>query len=237
MNVESTQKEVETKEGELAKLLDEKKVIMEKKDAISAVRAKALKALASGDSTQKKIVSDCERDLLPLDHQAEGLTLLTEELQAELTKGKAALKEATEADQKALNEFIKGKEQEHLKSLRDSLPELQKEIIDLFIKLSMRLCEFQVIGVRDAVASDLLSNLPLKIQDELKAQGYGRLLTTGYAMPIVAWPVVSPDLGFPGEVINVNELAKHLSDSRVAKWTDEFRLKSTRREIEDDKQK
>ena len=112
--IDAANKALSQAQAKLAKLTDEQNALNQSIEALQSTRSAAVRTLAGGDESQRRVILDLEGKLAPLLLRVEGLTGLISDAEAEVDAVSEDLKQATDESDKALNEYIQWREKEFI---------------------------------------------------------------------------------------------------------------------------
>jgi outer membrane murein-binding lipoprotein Lpp len=219
----------------LDELNAEKSTLTERIEALQAERSAAVRALAGGDQTKRKLVADIEAKIAPLSLDLEALGHLVVEAEAKVAVATENLEEARTEYEKELARFIADREREELAKLRASLPERKQRLLDLYASFLEELGRFQVdsfqwvngqqMPVQEI--ADITGRIQGTLHETLKAKGLRPLMMAGYTGSVAVWSHIrlDPDIAAarPGSgPVNALEIAKAMRGKRIAEFTKEF---------------
>jgi len=231
MNTEAAQKELARREKALAALVQEKDGLARDLEGLKTERAEAVKGLAKGDASQRKVIKDLEDKAASLSLDIEVRAALVTEAQAAVAVAQAGLEAAQAADQADLEKKLATREQEELAAICAGIAEREEKIVALFCELGIEVAALQLDEIRlegyggpgREKFSDLLFRLPVRVPEGVRRHGLRPLMSPGFGGQLLVWPLVKfANPPGPGPV-NGRDVAMAIQERRRADWIEEFK--------------
>lgn len=219
----------------LEKLNAEKSTLTQQISTLQAERSTAVRALAGGDQTKRKLIVGIEAKIASLSLDLEAVGCLIVEATEKVSEAKKKLEEAQAERERELTRFIADREKEEFNKLLASLPERKQRILDLYTSFLGELGEFQVDaiqfidGTQQSVQeiTDFTARIQGTLHEALKAKGLRPLMMAGYGGQIPVWshirldPDIAAALSGRG-ILNALEIAKARTVQRKTEFAREF---------------
>jgi len=235
------QREISTHQAEMAALQLRKGTADQEYQELLEQRAKAIRALASGNGAQRKTLLSLEEELKPLTLHLEGLAALISDAQVEVDQAKATLEEVEAQEAYDFLAWARAKETAACEAICLAAPARKEEIFNLFIEICKELGQLRLDQVRVDLAlaqgiggpnsgaiKAVLETLPGQLGAMMKESGLRSFLSGGFFGTISVWPMleVDPDLAhaFPGAgAVDVMHYARLLAGEINAARLGEFK--------------
>ena len=144
MNVKEAQQQVETRQTELATLLEQKESADQELQAVQDKRAAAVRRLAAGDGNQRKQILSLEEQGKPLKLRVEGLEGLISDAQTALEQAQADLKEAVAQEAYELQTYLAARRRQECEEICASIADRKDRIYQLWQELNRQAMELQL---------------------------------------------------------------------------------------------
>jgi flagellar motor switch/type III secretory pathway protein FliN len=139
MKVKQAEKALEGRKADMADLMEQNASLSEELEALRKERTVAVRDLAAGDRTKRKVAHDLDTRIEPLALRFEGMQVLIAEAEAQVKKATTGLDEAHDEERAALNAFIAERRSEEQAAIVAALPDRLQKTFDLYIELGMEL--------------------------------------------------------------------------------------------------
>ena len=190
-------------------------------------RAAAVMLLATGQKEKGAEVSDIESLLVPLNLQAEGLSLAIADAEKNIQAAESQIAELEVQREAEIGRLFQEEEQKRCAEIKSGLGDRVKNICDLYMKLISGLAELQVDGVKVPEAAAELFKMFPTLNTAVIGQGFRHLAMRGFPYDIPVNPMIvysSPD-GSSGPV-NVLEVSSARDNTIRMQLAQQFDRKS-----------
>lgn len=227
--VEKAKKETQKREEALAKFTDEKIKLGQAIESLKTERSAAVRALASGDASQRKRILKLESDIKDRGDVLEGLTQHITEAENALQQATAALKEAQAEQERRFMDFLNEANAKDAKKLSQDLETHYQAALLAKKTLAKEMGELSILWAtyenrRDPgenIIFNYLLGLPDKLRMEDEKAGFVSADIRGFGGSIAVVPgIYSSEL--PADFKGTPRSVRHHAQYREAKRREEL---------------
>ena len=199
-------------------------------DELQADRSAAVRHLAAGDESQRRVISEIETKLSPLTLRLEGLTILLFEVKEALKNAHEELETEQDAENARLSAFISVRFAEEQARVKVSLPDRVQRICklhgDIGIEIGALMIDLASFPDLQTDLEGVLLSLPTVVYESVRDRGLKPVQMPGPSDQIKNWPLVDGEMSahFPGvDFLDANEVSRVRHNSWLEVQKTEFK--------------